>query len=53
MAAEFLSNRNVYASIAAEAPGHVFYAGTEPWSGQSGALNCLRICILLPGQANI
>ena len=52
MAAAFVPNQNVDTMIATEAPGHVFAAGTEPWLGQSGALDCLRICSLSPGQAN-
>ena len=52
MAAAIVPNQNVYSVIALEAPGHVFAAGTEPWLGQSGALDCLRICSLSPGQAN-
>ena len=38
MAEAFIPNHNVDAAIAAEAPGHVFSAGTEPWLGQAGAL---------------
>ena len=53
MAAVFLPNRNVNAAIAAEATGNVFDAGTEPWLGQSGALDCLQIFILSPSQSNI
>ena len=53
MAAAFVSNQNVDAAIAAEALGHVFAAGTEPWLGQAGALDCLRLCSLSPGQANV
>ena len=39
MAAAFVPNKNVDAAIAAEAPGHVFAAGTEPWLGQAGSLD--------------
>ena len=53
MAAAFLPNQNVDAEISVEAPEHVFASGTEPWLGQSGALDCLRICSLSPGQANL
>ena len=53
MAAAFLPNQNVDDVIAAEAPGHVFAARTEPWLGQAGALDCLRLCSLSPGQANV
>ena len=52
MAAAFVHNQNIDAAIAAEASGHVFAAGTEPWLGQAGALDCLRLCSLSPGQAN-
>ena len=38
MAEVFLLNQNIDVVIAAEAPGHVFAAGTEPWLGRSGAL---------------
>ena len=51
MESVFVSNKNVDAAIAAEAPGNVFAAGTEPWLGQAGALYCLRLCSLSPGQA--
>ena len=50
MAAEFVTNKNVDAVIATEAPGHVFAAGTEIWLGQSVALDFLRLCSLI--QAN-
>ena len=53
MEAVFIPKRNVDATIVAEAPGHIFAAGTEPWLGQSGALDCLRLCSLSPGQANV
>ena len=52
MAAPFVPNQNINAEIAAEAPGHVFAAGTEPWLDQSGDLDCLRIFSLSPGQTN-
>ena len=52
MAAAFVPNQNVDAAIAAEAPGHVFDVGTEPWFGQAGALDRLRLCSLSPGQSN-
>ena len=52
MAAVFLPNQNVNTLIAAEAPGHVFDAGTEPWLDQYGALGCLRFCSLSPFQSN-
>ena len=52
MASPFLPNQNVNADIAAEAPGHVFAAGTEPWLDLSEALDCLRLCSLSPGQRN-
>ena len=52
MTAAFVTNQNVDAAIAAEAPGYVFAAGMEPWLGQAGALDCLRLCSLSPGQAN-
>ena len=52
MAVAFVPNQNVDAAIAAEAPGHVFDVGTEPWFGQAGALDRLRLCSLSPGQAN-
>ena len=52
MAAAFVPNQNIDAVIAAEALGHVFAAGTDPWLGQSGALDCLRFCSLSPGQVN-
>ena len=52
MAAEFVTNKNVDAVIAAEAPGHVFAAGTEIWLGQSVALDFLRIFRLSPYQGN-
>ena len=48
----FLHNKNVDSGIAAEAPRHVFAAGTEPWLDQSGDMDCLRIYILSPVQAN-
>ena len=50
MAAVFVRTRNVYAVIEVEAPWHIFFAGTEPWLGRYGALYCLRICSLSPGQ---
>ena len=37
--------------ISAEAPVNVFAAGTEPWLGQAGAMDCLRLCSLPPDQA--
>ena len=43
MAEVFVNNKNVNTEIAAEAPGHVFAAGTEPWLGRSGALDFLRL----------
>ena len=49
MAAEFVPNQNVDVEIAAEAPGQVFATGTEPWLGQYGALDCLRLLSLPPG----
>ena len=52
MAAAVVPNQNVDAAIAAEATGHIFATGTEPWLGQAGALDCLRLCSLSPGQAN-
>ena len=33
MAEAFVPNQNVDAAIAAEAPGYVLSAGTEPWLG--------------------
>ena len=42
----------VDAAIAAESPGQVFAAGTEPWLGIAGSLDSLRLCSLSPGQAN-
>ena len=53
MAATFVPNQHVDAEIAAEAPGYILHAGTEPWLGRSGAMDCLRICSLSSGQANI
>ena len=53
MASLFVPNQNVNAMIAEEAPGHVFAAEMEPWFSQSGSLDCLRLCSLSPGQANI
>ena len=52
MAAAFVPNQNIYTVIAAEARGHVFDAEPEPWLGQAGSLDCLRICSLSPGQGN-
>ena len=52
MAAAFLPHQNVDAVIAAEATGHVFAAGIEPWLGQAVALDFLRLCSLSPGKAN-
>ena len=49
MAEVFAPNQNDDAVIVAEAPGH---SGTEPWLGQYGALDCLRLCSLSPGQSN-
>ena len=51
MAGAFLPNQNVDDVIAAEAPGHVFAAVTEPWLGQAGALDCSRLCSLSPGES--
>ena len=48
----FVPNQNFDAAIAVEAPGNVFAVGTEPWLGLAGALDCLRVCSLSPGQAN-
>ena len=39
--------------ISEELPGHVFSAGTEPWLGQAGVLDCLQLCSLSPVQANV
>ena len=52
MEAPFVPNQNINAEIAAEAPGHVFDAGTEPLLDQSRNLDCLRLCSLSPGQRN-
>ena len=51
MEAVFVPNQNVNAAIEAEAPGYVF-AATEPWLYRYGALDCLRLCSLSPGQTN-
>ena len=52
MEAVFIPKRNVDTTIVAEAPGHIFAAGTDPWLGQAGALDYLQICSLSPGQVN-
>ena len=52
MAEAFVPNQNFDDAIAAKAPEHVFSAVMEPWLGQPGALDCLHICSLSPGQAN-
>ena len=52
MVSAFVPNQNVDDAIAAEAPGHVFFARKEPWLGQAWDLDYLRICSLSPGQAN-
>ena len=52
MTAAFVPNQNVDNAIVVEAPGHVFAAGTEPWLGKYGVLNCLRLCSLSACQAN-
>ena len=43
MAAAFVPNKNTDAAIAEKALGNVFAAGTDPWLGKAGALDCLRI----------
>ena len=53
MAAVCVTNQNVDTVIAVEVSGHLFAARTEPWLGQAVSLDCLRICILAPCQANI
>ena len=52
MASVFVPNQNINATIAVESPGHIFAAGKEPLLGQAGSLDCLRLCILSPGQSN-
>ena len=49
MSAAFVTNQNVDAAIATEAPVHVFSAGMEPCLGQDVALDCLRVCSLSAG----
>ena len=39
MAAPFVPNQNINTAIAAEASGHIFSAGTEPWLGQAGPMD--------------
>ena len=39
MAAPFVPNQNINTAIAAEASGHIFAAGTEPWLVQAGSLD--------------
>ena len=53
MAAPFVPNQNIDTAIAAEASGHIFAAGTEPWLGQAGPMDWLQFFSLSPGQANI
>ena len=53
MAAQFVPNQNVNATIAVEAPGHLFAAEMVPQLSQYVSLDCLRYFSLSSGQANI
>ena len=52
MEVQFVYNQNVDTVVDAEAPGHVFFVGMEPWLGQYGDMDCLQLCSLVPVHAN-